>query len=361
VLRRNYRAHESLLELPSRLFYNGGLIAAAPRSATHTLVGWEALLAPHYRSATREEELPSAPPLPLLLWGVSGVLERDIDSPSYFNRAESQVVVDIVEALLESPHVECGTIDIGVIAPFRKQVAVIRTALRAVGLGAVRVGTHDDYQGQETRVLVISTTLSDAPGSASAVASTSTLLGNAKAFNVAITRAQALCIAVGNPATLANDAHWCELVRFCSERGAMRGCSYRSKALGVAFPATEAPKAYVAAMRLALERCGVGETWQRDASGVGGAAGGEEEDDEHGEEVDQEEDDVAAAVVRDGEGGGGGTGGRPSTYERPLTITGLLESFGASSDAQEATYGGDAGFEELQEFYSNEMRWQVRL
>ena len=112
MLRRNYRAHESLLELPSRLFYNGGLIAAAPRSATHTLVGWEALLAPHYRSATREEELPSAPPLPLLLWGVSGVLERDIDSPSYFNRAESQVVVDIVEALLESPHVECGTIDI---------------------------------------------------------------------------------------------------------------------------------------------------------------------------------------------------------------------------------------------------------
>lgn len=96
----------------SRLFYNGGLIAAAPRSATHTLVGWEALLAPHCRSATREEELPSAPPLPLLLWGVSGVLERDIDSPSYFNRAESQVVVDIVEALLESPHVECGTIDI---------------------------------------------------------------------------------------------------------------------------------------------------------------------------------------------------------------------------------------------------------
>ena len=114
------------------------------------------------------------------------------------------------------------------IAPFRKQVAVIRTALRAVGLGAVRVGTHDDYQGQETRVLVISTTLSDAPGSASAVASTSTLLGNAKAFNVAITRAQALCIAVGNPATLANDAHWCELVRFCSERGApIRGLVHK--------------------------------------------------------------------------------------------------------------------------------------
>ena len=330
---------------------------------THKLVGWEALLAPHCRSATTVEELPSASPMPLLLWGVSGVLERDIDSPSYFNRAESQVIVDIIESLLESPHIECGTVDIGVIAPFRKQVAVIRSALRAVGLGAVRVGTHDDYQGQETRVLLISTTLSDAPGSASAVASTSTLLGNAKAFNVAITRAQALCIAVGNPTTLANDAHWCELVRFCIEHGAMRGCAYRSKALGVAFPATEAPKEYVAAMCLALERCGVGETWQRNASGVGSEA--REECEEEGGQMDAESEEEEVADREADREGGGGDGGildkRPYTYERPHTIAGLLASFGASSDAQEATYGGDAAFEELQEFYSNEMRWQVRL
>ncbi len=39
----------------------------------------------------------------------------------------------------------------------RAQVQRIRLLLRERGLGAVRVGTVDDYQGQEERVIVIST------------------------------------------------------------------------------------------------------------------------------------------------------------------------------------------------------------
>ena len=37
------------------------------------------------------------------------------------------------------------------------QVQKIRLLLRARGLGAVRVGTVDDYQGQEERIIFIST------------------------------------------------------------------------------------------------------------------------------------------------------------------------------------------------------------
>ena len=36
---------------------------------------------------------------------------------------------------------------------YRQQVADIRTLLRARGLAAVRVGTVDDYQGQEQKAL----------------------------------------------------------------------------------------------------------------------------------------------------------------------------------------------------------------
>ena len=37
------------------------------------------------------------------------------------------------------------------------QVQKIRLLLRERGLGAVRVGTVDDYQGQEERIILIST------------------------------------------------------------------------------------------------------------------------------------------------------------------------------------------------------------
>jgi hypothetical protein len=37
------RSHPELLELPSRLFYNGQLQACASSDITHTLLHWEAL------------------------------------------------------------------------------------------------------------------------------------------------------------------------------------------------------------------------------------------------------------------------------------------------------------------------------
>uniref|UniRef100_A0A0G4I657 Uncharacterized protein n=1 Tax=Chromera velia CCMP2878 TaxID=1169474 RepID=A0A0G4I657_9ALVE len=50
--------------------------------------------------------------------------------------------------------------DIGVICTYRRQVRKVRLLLRERGLDAVRVGTVDDYQGQEERVVIISTVLS---------------------------------------------------------------------------------------------------------------------------------------------------------------------------------------------------------
>ena len=75
---------------------------------------------------------------------------------------------------------------------FRKQVLKIRQLLRKIGLGAVRVGTVDDYQGQEEKVVIISTVLSHSHPHAPA------LFSSAKRFNVAITRAMALLIVVAN-------------------------------------------------------------------------------------------------------------------------------------------------------------------
>ena len=97
------------------------------------------------------------------------------------------------------------------------QVKTLRLLLRARELGAVRVGTVDDFQGQEARIIFISTVLSrpaDVPNAAassisrSLAAQSNTIdpavgfFRNPNRFNVAITRAQALMVVLGHPLVL---------------------------------------------------------------------------------------------------------------------------------------------------------------
>ena len=42
-LMNNYRSHEALLRLPSKLFYHGELCVRAPRSVVNSLCGWKRL------------------------------------------------------------------------------------------------------------------------------------------------------------------------------------------------------------------------------------------------------------------------------------------------------------------------------
>ena len=101
------------------------------------------------------------------------------------------------------------------------QVVKIRTLLRERQLGMVRVGTVDDYQGQEEQIVLISTVLAQGaalpPGARS-------LLVSEQRFNVAITRAKALLVVVGDPNTLINDTSWKELLHYAVENDAYSGC-----------------------------------------------------------------------------------------------------------------------------------------
>lgn len=103
------------------------------------------------------------------------------------------------------------------------QVKKIRLLLRERNLGAVRVGTVDDFQGQEARVVFISTVLSRpadtplgaghskpwAPVSLGAAADPAVgFFRNPNRFNVAITRAQALMVVLGHPLVLMQVTPW---------------------------------------------------------------------------------------------------------------------------------------------------------
>merc|ERR1712232_697842 len=158
---RNYRSHIGLLRLPSQRFYDNEILSCAPSSVADSMLRWEGL-----GSDRSDQELLSSKhavtsgPDPLLFFGVEGMQQNPIDTPSFWNTAEAEKVADLVESLLTSKRVKCNANDIGVMAPFRQQALHIRALLRARSFHTVRVGTVDDYQGQEEKIVIVSTVLS---------------------------------------------------------------------------------------------------------------------------------------------------------------------------------------------------------
>ena len=166
--------------------------------------------------------------------GVRGQARRDPEAmePTYYNAEEAMTCVDLIESMLRSSGGRLTSDSIGVMASYRLQVRKIRALLRARGLGGVRVGTVDDYQGQEERVIFLSTVVTNARvimrekgGKYKGDVETSlgSMLSNAKRFNVAITRARACCVVVGHPGALACDSNWRRLIRYCAEQGTCMG------------------------------------------------------------------------------------------------------------------------------------------
>mmetsp|Transcript_14375 Transcript_14375/g.34797 ORF Transcript_14375/g.34797 Transcript_14375/m.34797 type:complete len:889 (-) Transcript_14375:41-2707(-) len=191
----SYRSHPDILQLPNEHFYDSRLRAMASRETSHSLVNWE--------------HLPRVG-FPLVFEGVDGADERELNSPSWFNTMEAMCVKEWAGKLVASG---VDPSDIGVITPYHKQVQKVRMLLKAHDLGGIDVGSTEIFQGQERRVIIIST-----------VRSTEELLdvdarhhlgfvANPRRFNVAVTRAMALLIVVGNPKVLSGDPHWGALLR----------------------------------------------------------------------------------------------------------------------------------------------------
>ncbi len=85
------------------------------------------------------------------------------------------------------------------------------------------VGSVEVFQGQERRVIIISTVRSSPKYVEIDAEYNLGFVSNPKRFNVAITRACALLIVIGNPKVLAADPHWGSLLWYCVEHGAYTG------------------------------------------------------------------------------------------------------------------------------------------
>lgn len=178
---RNYRCHPAILELPSNLFYDGELIACKEDNKSFN---YDCLALPN-RS------------FPVYFVGIQGCDEREGNNPSWFNRTEASKVVDIIMKLRRN--LDLDEADIGVITPYRQQVLKLKKALESLELVEVKVGTVEQFQGQEREVIIISTVRSTIKHNEFDRAHNLGFLTNPRRFNVAITRAKSLLIIIGNP------------------------------------------------------------------------------------------------------------------------------------------------------------------
>ncbi|XP_062571202.1 RNA helicase Mov10l1-like [Saccostrea cucullata] len=203
----NYRSHEAILTLTSKLFYYDELRELADRELTHSLCQWTALPRMGF---------------PVIFHGVRGEDLREGNSPSWFNPAEVVQVVRYLQGVQQEQSV--APEDIGIITPYRKQVEKIRLLIDKLGMKRVKVGSVEEFQGQQRKVIIISTVRANERMIGFDKKHTLGFLSNPKRFNVAISRAQALLIIVGNPYVLAQDKYWQVLIQYCIENGAYCGC-----------------------------------------------------------------------------------------------------------------------------------------
>ncbi|WP_113963799.1 TM0106 family RecB-like putative nuclease [Mycobacterium shimoidei] len=164
-LDRTYRMHPALCEPVSRLCYEGRLHSHVERTTARRLDGYEpgvhALAVDHEGNSTESPE-------------------------------EAEAIVTEIARLLGSAWTDehgsrpLQVSDVLVLAPYNAQVVLLRERLAATGLGGVRVGTVDKFQGAQAPMVFVSMTASSVEDIPRGIP----FLLNRNRLNVAVSRAQ---------------------------------------------------------------------------------------------------------------------------------------------------------------------------
>ncbi|MED6239493.1 hypothetical protein ATANTOWER_007135 [Ataeniobius toweri] len=248
-LLRNYRSHAAILKIPNEVFYNNELQVFADQLERETYCNWEALPQEGF---------------PMIFHGVLGKDEREANSPSFFNVSEIEILVKYLN-MLDQTQGKMGlpklsAKDIGIITPYRKQVEKIQKALKSLktlshwnDLKELKVGSVEEFQGQERKIIIISTVRSSLSYVKMDTDFNIGFLSNEKRFNVALTRAKSLLIVIGNPVILRKDPVWEKFINYCVEMKGYRGIDFNSVEEEDLF------EAKMAALRITDSECLVGE------------------------------------------------------------------------------------------------------
>ncbi|KAJ3553464.1 hypothetical protein NP233_g12636 [Leucocoprinus birnbaumii] len=177
---KNFRSHPSILQFPNERFYKSELQSCGDFAMV--------------RSLENCEELPKRG-FPIIFHGVVGKDDREKKSPSFFNIDEAILVKKYCESLIGNRKSGIRAEHIGVITPYFAQRCKVKNLLeRNPKLEGVTVGSVEAFQGQERRIIIISTVRSNEHYVTSDMRRSLGFVADARRFNVAITRAQAMLI-----------------------------------------------------------------------------------------------------------------------------------------------------------------------
>ncbi len=224
-LTTQYRMNRWICNFSSRVFYSGKLVAD-PAIANRVLnmpetgVGFD----------TEPSGITRAlrPSHPLVFVDARDNVGAQFIAPTLKSSvAEALIVRALVQGLLMRG---IGERDIGIIAPYRAQVANIRRHLfsddpasdwRALSTDTpMSIDTVDRFQGGERMVIIMSFATSTAPEPAHQLYD---FLTNPNRLNVALTRAQRKLIVVGNMAALCELPYYGRLIAYCESMGTVIG------------------------------------------------------------------------------------------------------------------------------------------
>ena len=216
ILRRQGRMHPDIAAFPNKMFYRREQLEPVP--------------CPHQLETELAYTLPSQDPLDDML-----KQHRMVFMPSQFckepnvsdktNANEAAIVVDLLHRIHRFygkdfvPHKT-----VGVIVPYRNQIAMIRKGIEKLGipeLEHISIDTVERYQGSQRDVIIYSFTIQN-------IWQLDFLAGNSfvedgyiidRKLNVAITRARKQMIMTGNPKILRNNQIFNELMKFVRKEG----------------------------------------------------------------------------------------------------------------------------------------------
>ena len=195
MLAYQYRMHPDIMNFSSQYFYDNGLKAAEEVG----LRDWE-------DKGSRFEFIDTA--------GCGFHEETEKETLSTFNKEEAVLLVKHLVM-----HAEEGK-SIGVIAPYKAQIKLLKELLREAELPDVvrdllSVNTVDAFQGQERDVIYIGLTRTNDKGEIG-------FLKEYRRMNVAMTRARSRLVVIGDSATLGKDSFYNAILDYVQSIGGYR-------------------------------------------------------------------------------------------------------------------------------------------
>lgn len=214
----NYRSLPEILTLPSTLFYNCLLVPRVNEKDSQEIAVLKRVCAALELPPTRSDgRLPSA----VLFHGIHGQDLQTEESPSWFNPHEIAQSVMYLQGLYDgglTPE-ECG-----ILTPYNKQAAKIRQMINRLHMEAPKVGSVEEFQGQERMAIILSSVRSSRQYLSHDIKHNMGFIACPRRLNVALTRARAMLIIIGDPHLLVMDVYWKSVLEYCVKNDAYRGC-----------------------------------------------------------------------------------------------------------------------------------------